>query len=89
MVCHGELARRRSAVPHLTTFYLYVALGGALGGVFVNLVAPVIFAGFWELHVALAGTFILASVCIGIDNKIFGIVMMSLQIEIFFFFFLN
>jgi len=69
MVCHGELARRRSAVPHLTTFYLYVALGGALGGVFVNLVAPLVFSGFWELHVGLAGTVILAGLCIGIDNK--------------------
>jgi len=70
MVCHGELARRRSAVSHLTTFYLYVALGGALGGVFVNLVAPLIFPGFWELHVALAGTFILAGICVGIDKKV-------------------
>jgi hypothetical protein len=72
MVCHGELARRRSAVPHLTTFYLYVALGGAIGGVFVNLIAPILFTGFWELHVALAGTVILAGVCIGVDNKLMG-----------------
>jgi len=86
MVCHGELARRRSAVPHLTTFYLYVALGGAIGGVFVNLVAPVLFAGFWdvfvnlvapvlfagfwELHIALVGTVILAGVFLGIDKNL-------------------
>lgn len=69
MICHGELARRRSAAPHLTTFYLYVALGGAIGGVFVNLVAPVLFTGYWELHVALASTVILAGVCVGIDKK--------------------
>jgi hypothetical protein len=70
MVCHGELARRRSAVPHLTTFYLYVALGGALGGVFVNLVAPILFTGFWELHIALTSTVILAGVCVGVDKKL-------------------
>jgi len=70
MVCHGELARRRSAVPHLTTFYLYVALGGAVGGVFANLIAPVLFSGFWELHIALVGTVILAGVCIGVDNDL-------------------
>jgi len=70
MVCHGELARRRSSVPYLTTFYLYVALGGAVGGVFVNLIAPVLFTGFWELHIALVGTVILAGVCIGIDNSL-------------------
>jgi len=59
-------------VPHLTTFYLYVALGGAIGGVFVNLVAPVLFTGFWELHIALVGTVILAGVCIGVDNTVLG-----------------
>jgi hypothetical protein len=70
MICHGELARRRSAVPQLTTFYLYVALGGAAGGVFVNLIAPVLFTGFWELHIALVGTVILAGICLGLDNKL-------------------
>lgn len=50
MVCHGEMVRRRPAASDLTTFYVYVALGGALGGVFVNLIAPLIFDGFWELH---------------------------------------
>jgi spermidine synthase len=69
MVCHGELVRRRSAVRHLTTFYLYVALGGALGGVFVNLVAPIIFTGFWELHIGLVATVLLAGICIGMDNQ--------------------
>jgi len=69
MVCHGELVRRRSAARHLTTFYLYVALGGALGGIFVNLVAPVMFTGFWELHVGLVATVMLAGICIGANSK--------------------
>ncbi len=50
MVCHGEMVRRRPAAVDLTTFYVYVALGGVLGGIFVNLIAPLIFDGFWELH---------------------------------------
>jgi hypothetical protein len=70
MVCHGELARRRSAAPQLTSFYLYVAFGGALGGVFVNLLAPVLFADFWELHVAVGCTVILAGVCVAIDKQV-------------------
>jgi len=70
MVCHGELARRRSATPHLTTFYLYVALGGAIGGVFVNLIAPVLFSGFWELHVAIVFTVVLAGVCLFVDKEL-------------------
>ena len=71
MVCHGELARRRSAAPQLTTFYLYVALGGALGGIFVNLVAPMVFIDFWELHIAIAATFVLLGVCVVLDRNAF------------------
>ena len=69
MVCHGELVRRKSAASQLTTFYLYVALGGALGGVFVNVFCPLVFTGYWELHLSLVGTFLLAAVCILGDKK--------------------
>jgi SAM-dependent methyltransferase len=53
MFCHGELAARRPAARHLTAFYLMVALGGALGGGFVSLVAPLLFRGYDELWVGL------------------------------------
>jgi len=52
MTCHGELVRARPAASHLTLFFLCVASGGALGGVFVSLVAPALFSGFWEYHLA-------------------------------------
>ena len=52
-VCHGEIVRLKPPPRFLTEFYLLVSLGGALGGVFVNLVAPTIFKGYWELHVGL------------------------------------
>jgi SAM-dependent methyltransferase len=53
MVCHGELARLKPAPRHLTSFYLMVSLGGALGGVLVGLVAPHLFTGLFELPMAL------------------------------------
>jgi hypothetical protein len=53
MVCHGELARLAPATRHLTAYYLLLALGGALGGLFVAVVAPVVFNGFWEVHIGL------------------------------------
>ena len=53
MVCHGELARRRPAARYLTLFYLVVALGGAIGGVFVVLVAPHLFRTYLELPIGL------------------------------------
>lgn len=60
MVCHGELARSRPHPRYLTLFYMLCALGGALGGVFVGLVAPRIFSGTLELDVAMVGCTLLA-----------------------------
>jgi len=51
MVCHSELVRLRPQSPDLTAVYLAVSLGGALGGVLVNLVAPVVFVSYWELPI--------------------------------------
>ena len=59
MVCHGELARSRPAPRYLTTFYLTIAAGGALGGVFVALIAPRVFTEFTEYPVGLAGACLL------------------------------
>jgi SAM-dependent methyltransferase len=53
LVCHGELARRRPPVSHLTEFYLWIAVGGVLGGIFNVLVAPVIFSRVWEYPIVL------------------------------------
>ena len=53
MVCHGELARLKPPAESLTSFYLMCSFGGALGGVFVALLAPHVFSGFYELPIAL------------------------------------
>jgi len=54
MVCHGELYRLRPHPSRLASFYLMVSIGGALGGLAINFVAPVIFSAFWELPLGLA-----------------------------------
>ena len=54
MLCHGELYLLRPGAEHLTRFYLMVSIGGAIGGFFVSLIAPVIFNGYWEFFVGLA-----------------------------------
>ena len=48
MFCNGELARARPAPAHLTRFYLAMALGGALGGLFTGVAAPLLFDGYWS-----------------------------------------
>lgn len=53
MVCHGELYRLRPDPRYLTGFYLMIAAGGALGGVFVAIIAPLIFTNYYELQCGL------------------------------------
>lgn len=59
MICQGELARSRPAPRYLTSFYLTIAAGGALGGVFVALIAPRIFTEFSEYPIGLAAACLL------------------------------
>ena len=62
MFFHGELARMRPAPRYLTLFYLMVSLGGALGGMFVGLIAPRIFPTTYELGLGFVLTALLAAV---------------------------
>jgi hypothetical protein len=59
LLCHGELARERPDDSDPTGYYLILASGGVLGGVFVSLVAPLVFSDFYELEVASVATFLL------------------------------
>ncbi|VVC76492.1 Polyamine aminopropyltransferase [Aquicella siphonis] len=52
MVCLGELSARRPDKSHLTEFYLWLSIGGFLGGLFNGLLAPQIFNGIYEYHLA-------------------------------------
>ena len=53
MVCHGELARDRPATRHLTEFYLWMSVGGVLGGIFTALAAPLVFTTVLEYPLTL------------------------------------
>jgi hypothetical protein len=53
MLCHGRLAKERPSARHLTEFYLWLAFGGMVGGLFNTLVAPVLFSGILEYPLAL------------------------------------
>jgi len=48
MACHGELARSRPAPAHLTAFYVSLAFGGMIGGLFAGLLAPYMFSWIAE-----------------------------------------
>jgi hypothetical protein len=62
MVCHGELARLRPPAERLTEFYLFLSIGGVLGGAFNALLAPLFFSGIWEYPLALVAVCLLRPV---------------------------
>lgn len=57
IVCHGRLARGRPAPEHLTTFYIWLAAGGAAAGLLNAVVAPLVFDQLTELPLSLALAF--------------------------------
>ena len=61
MVCHGELERIKPPPSRLTTFYLTIAIGGAAGGIFTAIVAPMVFDHFIEFQLAIIGCLGLAT----------------------------
>jgi hypothetical protein len=64
-VCHAELYRLRPEPSRLTGWYLQIALGGAIGGAFVSVIAPLAFSRYWE---ALVGVYLI--------YVVFGIVVL-------------
>ena len=57
MVCHGELAKSKPSPRYLTLFFLLISAGGAIGGIFVVIIAPRIFDQYWEIHTAYTACF--------------------------------
>lgn len=60
MMCHGELARSRPNAKFLTEFYLWVSVGGLLGGCINALAAPVIFNSVIEYPLMLVAACMIA-----------------------------
>ncbi|MBN9287374.1 MAG: hypothetical protein BGO43_15890 [Gammaproteobacteria bacterium 39-13] len=53
MFCHGELILLKPHQQYLTIFYLFIALGGVLGGIFVNIFATLLFKNWWDFFLPL------------------------------------
>ncbi|MCR5880427.1 spermidine synthase [Phenylobacterium sp. J367] len=54
LMCHQRLVARRPDPAHLTEFYLWLSVGGVVGGAFNAFIAPVIFNNVWEYPLVLA-----------------------------------
>lgn len=53
MICHTALYRHRPAAKDLTEFYLFMSLGGCLGGIFAAIIAPQVFSSVLEYPILL------------------------------------
>lgn len=63
LLCHGEVYRRRPEPARLTEFYLFVSLGGVIGGIFAALIAPHLFSHVYEYPILIvASLFVLPGV---------------------------
>jgi spermidine synthase len=74
LACHGELYRRRPSPRYATSFYLLIAAGGALGSVFVGVIAPLTFRGNYEFFCSLIFTALMlffATLSSGVLARIF------------------
>jgi hypothetical protein len=60
--CHGLIAASKPEPRHLPAFYLAIAIGGALGGVFENFVAPAIFNTYAELFGVLLAMIVICTI---------------------------
>lgn len=69
MVCHGELARLKPHPAHLTVFYFMISLGGALGGVFVALIAPAAFNAYYEFPIAIVFCVLVVLATLYVDKE--------------------
>lgn len=62
MFFHGELAKLRPPPRQLTSYYLMISLGGALGGLFVGVIAPHVFNAYYEIGLGFVLTAIVAAI---------------------------
>lgn len=70
MTCHGELYRLRPQPSRLTAYYLAISTGGAMGGVFVALLAPLLFPLYFEFHIGLFACCFLTLAAVAADSHL-------------------
>lgn len=61
MICHGEMVRLQPPANRLPRYYMAISLGGALGGIAVALIAPLLFSDYWEYPLSLLAVGLLSA----------------------------
>ncbi|HEX5106164.1 MAG TPA: fused MFS/spermidine synthase, partial [Pirellulaceae bacterium] len=69
MVCHGELVKSKPQPKYLTNFYLFISAGGAVGGLFVALLCPLLFKLHFELALSIICGYIVGAIALANDGR--------------------
>lgn len=56
LACHSQLNELRPHAKELTDYYVWISIGGGLGGVFAAIVAPAVFHSLVEYPIAIAAS---------------------------------
>jgi len=57
MFFHGNLEQSKPEPKNLTSFYLYLSMGGCLGGILAGIAAPMMFSSIVEFHIVIIASF--------------------------------
>ncbi len=57
MFFHGNLEQSKPEPKNLTSFYLYLSMGGCLGGILAGIAAPMMFSSIVEFHMVIIASF--------------------------------
>jgi hypothetical protein len=69
LICHGTLAGQRPEAGRLTGYYLCITGGGAIGGLFAAIVAPLAFSDYLELPIIILGICVLLPLVASGDSE--------------------
>jgi len=59
LMCHTILYRSRPSAKHVTEFYVWVSVGGVVGGLFNSILAPIVFKTLAEYPIAIVAACLL------------------------------
>ncbi|MDH3538440.1 MAG: hypothetical protein OEP52_00465, partial [Acidimicrobiia bacterium] len=77
LVAHGRLMLNRPEPSGLTEFYLWISIGGAAGGVFAALLAPVLFDQILEYPIAIALAVTLLPITTSMERRARGLAVVA------------
>lgn len=69
LICHCEMAHLKPSPRYLTAYFMTMSIGGAIGGLLVNLLCPYVFTTFFELPLTMLVSIVVAAIFLAIPQR--------------------